>query len=86
MNQVRRLFKYKLIFGDIEVVTWAASTTVAPVVERDPTSNTARAPIFDEDPLDEIVADSNALAEVKLPVRRSKFFLAVHWHTHSKEL
>jgi len=34
-----------------------------------------RAPILDEDPMDEIVTELNVLAEVKLPARRSKFLL-----------
>ena len=32
----------------------------------------SRAPILDEDPMDEIVTESNVLAEVKLPARRSE--------------
>jgi len=37
------------------------------------TPSPPRAPILDEDPLDEIVTDLTALAEVKFPMRHSTF-------------
>ena len=55
------------------LATASATQSVAQNTSKTNAAAAPGAPTLDEDPLDEIVTDPNASAEVKLPVRRSKF-------------
>lgn len=72
-------------FDDIDGRTLLAQTAT-PVIGPEAMAAPPRAPILDEDPMDELVTESNVSAEVKLPARRSTSFFLLQVHkTRSSE-
>ncbi len=72
-------------FDDIDGHTLLAQTAT-PVIGPEAMAAPPRAPILDEDPMDELVTESNVSAEVKLPARRSTSFFLLQVHkTRSSE-
>ncbi len=63
-------------FDDIDGCTLLVQTAT-PVIGPEAMAAPPRAPILDEDPMDELVTESNVSAKVKFPARRStSFFFA----------